>query len=151
MKKKIILIAMLIGICMDSNANEVRIVDRILNNDITKYVEIEPSIKNYDFVINHEQLGKFLGLSEKDSVKNENVYRVYDVFCESMSRAGIIKDEEIRTNLINNTIDYSLRNMRMYLNDRQYHMFLRMLNVSFINKGLHQEAYTYCLWVNNKK
>ena len=137
MKKIIIILALFLGVCVITNAGDVRIIDKI--NYVLDDVN---SGKNYDFTINKAQLGKYLEL--KDSVQFENVYRTYGVFCEGMLKAESAKSEKERIGLIFSSIDYTLRNMDTYLDKKQYKRFLGKFNKDMYNKGFFEESYLYC-------
>ena len=40
-----------------------------------------------------------------------------------------------RDSLIKNSIDYEVRNMKMFLSDKQYRKFLRVFNTTLNNRG----------------
>lgn len=129
--------------CMVIDANEVKVIDKVNNNDITRIFNKKVIEKNYDFFVDNEQLGKLIGLSKNDTVKMNNVYRTYCMFCDSMKVAESVNDNDERIGHIFSSLDYVLKNMRLYLNDVQYHMFLQCLNLSMMNHGFEEESFKY--------
>ena len=87
---------------------------------------------NYDFNINYNKLSEYLKLNEKDF---KNVKNTHDAFREGMLLASKAKNTVERDSLIKNSIDYEVRNMKMFLSDKQYRKFLRVFNTSLNNRG----------------
>ena len=140
MKKIVVLIfiTLLSGIAV--NADDVKIIDHLTNESIESTLNIN---KDYDFIVNKKQLGKYLELDENDTVQLNNVYHTYKSFCDGMLMAGNADNEETRLNLIFNSIDYALRDMNCYLDEYQYRKFVGGLNVAFYNRGFLEETYLY--------
>ena len=100
--------------------------------------------KDYDFKINHKQLGELLGLDSVDIDNQDKIYHIYDVFCKGMHDAGNLSSDKRKEKMVLSSIDYALRNMRGYLDDVQYRKFLKELNTNLYNKGFMEEIYAYC-------
>lgn len=139
MKKIFISIALFIGVISNIQANVVSFTN---TNNIT--IETEEIKKDYNFKINHEQLGELLGLSDIDIDSQNKIYRIYDIFCKGMNDAGNLVSDKRRQKMILSSIDYALRNMRGYLDDIQYRKFLKELNINLYKKGFIEEIYAYC-------
>ena len=141
MKKIIILIFVTLLMGNIVNANEVNMIDRIKTEAIRLSFNNDKKVKDYNFIVNKKQLGKYLGLS--DSIQLNNVYRTYESFCGGMLMAGKADDEEERLSLIFNSIDSALTGMSCYLDKKQYRKFLSGLNKTLYNKGFLEEACMY--------
>ena len=91
--KKIVIFIFIAVLCGNmAKANAVRIIDSINKDKVELY--LGNKTKDYDFNLNKKQLGEFLELEEKDSVKLNNVYRTYDSFCNGMMLAREAGSEE---------------------------------------------------------
>lgn len=100
--------------------------------------------KNYNFAVNHEQLGNDLRLDNDDVIGNTVIYRIYDTFCNGMIQASTSEKTKTKTKLTINSIDYAVKNMRYFLNDYQFHMFLQFLHNKLMYNGFEQEVSMYC-------
>ena len=98
------------------------------------------TIKDYNFTINHEQLGCNLSLDIDDTLGNAIVYTIYDRFCDGMIRASETESSKRQTRLTLNSIDYAVKNMRYLLNDYQYHMFLQYFHNKLMSNGFGEEV-----------
>lgn len=113
MKKYFILFAMFLGISFNSFANAKKV--------------------DYNFDFNSEKIKTYLNL---DSIQNEEVKTIHYNFKKAMLHAPEIEDEKLREQYIKNGIDYILLNMSIVLDEKQYHKYLRVLNITFYNKGI---------------
>ena len=103
--------------------NDDAMISKIDNVPTYSYVNPSKVELNYDFNINYNKLSEYLKLNEKDF---KNVKNTHDAFREGMLLAS---------KAIKNSIDYEVRNMKMFLSDKQYRKFLRVFNTSLNNRG----------------
>ena len=112
--------------------NDDVMISKIDNVPTYSYVNLSKVELNYDFNINYNKLSEYLKLNEKDF---KNVKNTHDAFREGMLLASKAKNTVERDSLIKNSIDYEVRNMKMFLSDKQYRKFLRVFNTSLNNRG----------------
>ena len=112
--------------------NDDVMISEIDNVPTYSYVNLSKVELNYDFNINYNKLFKYLKLNERDF---KNVKNTHDAFREGMLLASKAKNTVERDSLIKNSIDYEVRNMKMFLSDKQYRKFLRVFNTSLNNRG----------------
>ena len=112
--------------------NDDVMINEIDNVPTYSYVNLSKVELNYDFNINYNKLSEYLNLNEKDF---KNVKNTHDAFREGMLLASKAKNTVERDSLIKNSIDYEVRNMKMFLSDKQYRKFLRVFNTSLNNRG----------------
>ena len=108
------------------------VISDIDNVPAYSYANLSKVELNYDFNINYNKLSEYLKLNEKDF---KNVKNTHDAFREGMLLASKAKNTVERDSLIKNSIDYEVRNMKMFLSDKQYRKFLRVFNTSLNNRG----------------
>ena len=112
--------------------NDDVMISEIDNVPTYSYVNLSKVELNYDFNINYNKLFKYLKLNERDF---KNVKNTHDAFREGMLLASKAKNTVERDSLIKNSIDYEVRNMKIFLSDKQYRKFLRVFNTSLNNRG----------------
>ena len=112
--------------------NDDVMINEIDNVPTYSYVNLSKVELNYDFNINYNKLFKYLKLNERDF---KNVKNTHDAFREGMLLASKAQNRVERDSLIKNSIDYEVRNMKMFLSDKQYRKFLRVFNTSLNNRG----------------
>ena len=112
--------------------NDDVMISEIDNVPTYSYVNLSKVELNYDFNINYNKLSEYLKLNEKDF---KNVKNTHDAFREGMLLASKAQNIVERDALIKNSIDYEVRNMKMFLSDKQYRKFLRVFNTSLNNRG----------------
>ena len=112
--------------------NDDVMISEIDNVPTYSYVNLSKVELNYDFNINYNKLSEYLKLNEKDF---KNVKNTHDAFREGMLLASKAKNTVERDSLIKNSIDYEVRNMKMFLSDKQYRKFLRVFNTTLNNRG----------------
>ena len=112
--------------------NDDVMISEIDNVPTYSYVNLSKVELNYDFNINYNKLSEYLKLNDKDF---KNVKNTHDAFREGMLLASKAKNTVERDSLIKNSIDYEVRNMKMFLSDKQYRKFLRVFNTSLNNRG----------------
>lgn len=120
MKKLVLLMAFLCTMGNVTNANEVK-------------KEAEISLSKYNFDTNYKSLGKTLGL---DLEQKDEFEIYYDSFKNGMKNAASVSNEVIREIVVKNALDENLKSMRSILTDRQYKIYLSIINVTFINRGI---------------
>ena len=119
MKKVFLTVALLLATCLtamaeDNNSNEFN------------------RVKAYDVNVNINSLARYLDLS-KDQM--ESVENIHTVFFETLRYASVM-DDESRKSLVDNAINYDLKNMRYILNDEQYKKYVKVLNVTINNRKI---------------
>lgn len=112
--------------------NDDVMISEIDNVPTYSYVNLSKVELNYDFNINYNKLFKYLKLNERDF---KNVKNTHDAFREGMLLASRAQNRVERDSLIKNSIDYEVRNMKMFLSDKQYRKFLRVFNTTLNNRG----------------
>ena len=112
--------------------NDDVMISEIDNVPTYSYVNLSKVELNYDFNINYNKLFKYLKLNERDF---KNVKNTHDAFREGMLLASKAQNRVKRDSLIKNSIDYEVRNMKMFLSDKQYRKFLRVFNTTLNNRG----------------
>ena len=112
--------------------NDDVMISEIDNVPTYSYVNLSKVELNYDFNINYNKLFKYLKLNERDF---KNVKNTHDAFREGMLLASKAQNRVERDSLIKNSIDYEVRNMKIFLSDKQYRKFLRVFNTSLNNRG----------------
>ena len=112
--------------------NDDVMISEIDNVPTYSYVNLSKVELNYDFNINYNKLFKYLKLNERDF---KNVKNTHDAFREGMLLASKAQNRIERDSLIKNSIDYEVRNMKMFLSDKQYRKFLRVFNTTLNNRG----------------
>ena len=112
--------------------NDDVMISEIDNVPTYSYVNLSKVELNYDFNINYNKLFKYLKLNERDF---KNVKNTHDAFREGMLLASKAQNIVERDSLIKNSIDYEVRNMKMFLSDKQYRKFLRVFNTTLNNRG----------------
>ena len=105
--------------------NDDAMISKIDNVPTYSYVNPSKVELNYDFNINYNKLSEYL----------KNVKNTHDAFREGMLLASKAKNTVERDSLIKNSIDYEVRNMKMFLSDKQYRKFLRIFNTTLNNRG----------------
>ena len=112
--------------------NDDVMISEIDNVPTYSYVNLSKVELNYDFNINYNKLFKYLKLNDRDF---KNVKNTHDAFREGMLLASKAQNRVERDSLIKNSIDYEVRNMKMFLSDKQYRKFLRVFNTTLNNRG----------------
>ena len=112
--------------------NDDVMISEIDNIPTYSYVNLSKVELNYDFNINYNKLFKYLKLNDRDF---KNVKNTHDAFREGMLLASKAQNRVERDSLIKNSIDYEVRNMKMFLSDKQYRKFLRVFNTTLNNRG----------------
>ena len=86
----------------------------------------------YNMEVNYSRLSDCLGLSIDQA---EAVQDIHTSFCaDMMNAAGANADE--RETLVQKALQKDLKYMRSVLTDSQYRKYLRLLNATFVNRGL---------------
>jgi hypothetical protein len=136
------MLAMFLGTAILTKANNTNNIG--LTNEVTGLEYYSTKAKDYNFVANYEQLGRYLNLDVKDTFTVNRVNYIYDAFCDGMNRAKLANNEISRERLVLNSIDYVIKNMHIYLNKEQYRKFLIKLNTSLYERGFLMESLRYC-------
>ena len=120
MKKVIIVLVMLFTMSVYSFAEE---------NNATKVSEAT----KYELKVNHRRLAYALNASNDQA---EILGDVMTMFEQNMLFASTMENEESKGIIVGNSIKENLKWMRSILNDKQYKTYLRLLNLTLINRGI---------------
>jgi hypothetical protein len=120
MKKVIIMLVMLFTMSVYSFAEE---------NNATKVSEAT----KYELKVNHRRLAYALNASNDQA---EILGDVMTMFEQNMLFASTMENEESKGIIVGNSIKENLKWMRSILNDKQYKTYLRLLNLTLINRGI---------------
>ena len=120
MKKCILTVAMLLATCFSA----------IADNNESNNIEIK---KAYDINVNINSLAKYLELSD-DQI--DIVDGIQKGFADGLRCAATMEDDESRKNMVSNSIEYDLQNMRYVLTNEQFRKYIKVLNVTIINRGI---------------
>lgn len=120
MKKYFVMLVMLFTMSVysyaeDTNTNEV-------NN-----------VEKYDINVDIKKLGSFLQLTsdQEDGMKTVEVELHNDLLV-----ASVETNDESRAKITKNAIEKHIKHAHYVLNDEQYHKYLRVLNVTLVNRGI---------------
>ena len=90
------------------------------------------STNAYNMAVNYGKLAESLGLSIDQA---EAVQDIHTSFCaDMMNAAGANADE--REAMVKKAVEKDLKYMRTVLTEEQYRSYLRLLNATFMNRGL---------------
>ncbi len=92
------------------------------------------STNAYNMSVNHARLADYLELS---SDQLEAVKDIHSSFCADMLNAANSYGEE-RSNMVQDALYKDLTYMSYILTKDQYNKYLRILNATFINRGLNK-------------
>ena len=94
--------------------------------------EATTNVEAYNISANINSLVKYLDLS-KDQVESfENVQKVF----EDSLRGASVMGNDGRKKMVKNSIDFDLKNMKFILNDEQFKKYVKILNVTLVNRGI---------------
>ena len=120
MKKLVLTVALLLATSLSVMAEDA-------NSNKTNRVEA------YAINVNINSLARYLELS-KDQV--ESVENIQNVFAESLRCAAVMETDESRKNMVKNAVEFDLKNLSYVLSKEQYKKYLKVLNVTLINRGI---------------
>ena len=90
------------------------------------------STNAYNMAVNYGKLAESLGLSIDQA---EAVQDIHTSFCaDMMNAAGANADK--REAMVKKAVEKDLKYMRTVLTEEQYRSYLRLLNATFMNRGL---------------
>ena len=112
MKKLILAVAMLLATNITAMADDA-------NSNETNMVEA------YDINVNINSLAKYLELSD-DQI--DIVDGIQKGFADGLRCAATMEDDESRKNMVSNSIEYDLQNMRYVLTKEQFRKYIKVLN-----------------------
>ena len=95
-------------------------------------VDMTTNTNAYVLKINNYRLGEYLALN---SDQYETMTDINKAFEAEMLNAGAA-DKNERKEMVEKAIKHNLGYMKHILNENQYHMYLRVLNVTLNNRGL---------------
>ena len=87
----------------------------------------------YALNININSLGKYLDLTQE---QKEEVAIIEKSFSDAMQEASLMEDDNVRQHMMDNAIDLNLKNLKIMLDGKQYHKYLKVLNAPLNNRGL---------------
>lgn len=87
----------------------------------------------YALNININSLGKYLDLTQE---QKEEVAIIEKSFSDAMQEASLMEDDNVRQHMMDNAIDLNLKNLKIMLDGKQYHKYLKVLNATLNNRGL---------------
>jgi hypothetical protein len=120
MKKVILSVALLLATSFSAMAEDLN------SNNLNK-------VEAYNINVNINSLARYLELS-KDQI--ESVENIQNIFSESLRCAAVMETEDSRRQMVNNAIDFDLRNLSYILTDKQYRKYIKVLNVTITNRGI---------------
>lgn len=92
------------------------------------------NLETYNMRANMNMLSRALHLNGD---QRETVEFIHEMFTHDMMNAATAATKEERDQKIKRAVNRDLANMRYILNDEQYHLYVRILNITFNNRGLH--------------
>jgi len=92
------------------------------------------AVNAYSMNVNYAKLGQALDLSSDQLVAVEDVHKE---FCSDMLSVAA-SNKEARKAMMHNAIAKNLRNMHYILDEKQYRLYLRLLNTTINNRGLNK-------------
>lgn len=90
------------------------------------------SVEAYDMSVNMRKLAVTLGLNMDQM---EAVQDIHNAFCNEMMLAAAAQAEE-RDAKVEEAVQKDVRYMHYVLNDKQYKMYISLLNATLMNRGL---------------
>ena len=120
MKKCILTVAMLLATCFSAMAD----------NNESNNIE---TIKAYDINVNINSLARYLELSD-DQI--DVVDSIQKGFTDGLRCAATMEDAESRKKMVSNSIEYDLQNMGYILTKEQFRKYIKVLNMTMINRGI---------------
>ena len=94
--------------------------------------ESNNSVETYSINTNINSLVRYLDLSADQIEPVESVQKVFE---ENLKYASYVNGET-RKHIINNSIEFDIRNMRYILNKEQYRKYITVLNVTLNNRNI---------------
>lgn len=88
----------------------------------------------YDMTVNYAKLAKALNLSYDQREAVEDVHEAFIADMKSVAAAS----EDSRKAMLKNAISKDLRNMHSVLDHDQYRSYVRLLNLTLVNRGLNK-------------
>ncbi len=86
----------------------------------------------YNMEVNMKSLSNYLGLSRD---QEEAVQDIHAEFCAGMANASTAEPGE-RAFMVRNAVYRNLSLMRLVLTKKQYNDYVRVLNATFVNRGI---------------
>lgn len=123
MKKFLISVAVMLGLSMTTSAKNTS----ISAIDNTKVIDVIDN-RNFDFTFTDEQLERLELKGDSNEILDFNSF--HEGFCDAMLYAKTMGDDSSKEHYIINCVQYELRTMKMILNEKQYHEFLILFNVT---------------------
>lgn len=130
MKKYFLCLIFCICSLLNTNATAVNLANIKANStELIKKSNVDSLYLNLDK--SFKPVYRYLDL-KMDQIND--MYRIHNDVCQSIDYLEINKNDG--TNYFNNHMYWDLRNMSMILDKDQYHKYLKVLNVTLVNKNL---------------
>lgn len=91
-------------------------------------------METYKISVNTSKLSQALGLSMDQA---EAVADIEKSFCAEMKNVGMANKED-RPEMLQKALNTNLSYMHKVLNEKQYHKYLMLLNLTLTNRGLNK-------------
>ena len=91
------------------------------------------NVEAYSINTNINSLVRYLNLSSDQIESVENVQKIFE---ENLRYASFVTNDESRRKMVNNSIEFSTKNMSYILNEEQYKKYLTVLNATINNKHI---------------
>ena len=104
-----------------------------MNASINAENENVNNVEAYAINTNINSLVRFLELSNDQVESVDNVQKIFE---ENLKYASYVDNNESRRKLVNNSIEFSLKNMSYVLNKEQYKKYVTVLNATINNRNI---------------
>lgn len=91
------------------------------------------NVEAYSINTNINSLVRYLNLSSDQIESVENIQKIFE---ENLRYASFVTNDESRRKMVNNSIEFSVKNMSYILNEEQYKKYLTVLNTTINNKHI---------------
>jgi hypothetical protein len=91
------------------------------------------NVEAYSINANINSLVRYLNLSSDQIESVENIQKIFE---ENLRYASFVTNDESRRKMVNNSIEFSTKNMSYILNEEQYKKYLTILNVTINNRHI---------------
>ena len=91
------------------------------------------NVEAYSINANINSLVRYLNLSSDQIESVENIQKIFE---ENLRYASFVTNDESRRKMVNNSIEFSAKNMSYILNGEQYKKYLTVLNATINNRHI---------------
>ena len=92
-------------------------------------------VKTYDMSLNYKRLAVCLGLNLDQM---EAVEDIHQTFCAEMMNAATASSRDEKAEMVQSAMKKDLTYMQYVLDEKQYHKYQTLLNLTFNNRGLNK-------------